>query len=151
MPNLREDQAYISVRVGGVNALDASDVAYTALNTAVPSTGWTGLSGGDLQADDVKTRPGKMSPEISLGGPQTRGDATVTIQYSTALDAILQTLETQGGKRSMAVSWNVLDADGNANGPTNTITGVLKNVTRPNFDANNTAATFLTLTMSCHV
>jgi hypothetical protein len=92
-----------------------------------------------------------MRPGINLGGPAKRTDVTAKVQYSPNLDAILPTLETFAGKRSMAVSWTILDADGNVNGATNTISGVLKQVMRPNFDANASNAGFLSLVMACNV
>lgn len=147
MPLLREDQAFIQVQLGGVNKLDANDVAVSLPN--LPA-GWTSLEGGDIEAEDVFTRPGGMRPGINLGGPTKRTDCTVQVQYSTDFDRIIQTIETLAGNRSMAVSWTPLDADGNVNGNTNTITGVLKNVTRPNFNANASGATFLSLVMACN-
>lgn len=150
MPFLREDQAHISVQVGGVNALDAEDTTFTALTNAIKGS-WTTLSGGDVAADDVFIRPGGGAPGINLGGPNKRSDATVTILYSTALDAIVGQLEQMTGKRSMAISWTPLDADYNPNGATQTITGVLKQVSRPNFNSNTNAAGFLTLVMACNV
>jgi hypothetical protein len=148
MPLLREDQAFISVQLGGVNALDAEDVAITL--PGLPA-GWTSLEGGDVEAEDVFTRPGGMRPGINLGGPSKRSDATVKVQYSTDFNAIISTLEGLAGKRSMAVSWTPLDADMNPNGSTTTITGVLKQVMRPNFDANASAVGFLQLVMGCNV
>lgn len=156
MPLLREDQAAITVQLGGVNALDPQDTPFSALTSAVnlgPNSGtWSSLEGGDVEAEDVFTRPGGMKAGVNLGGPSKRSDATVKIQYSFALDAILGQLEQLVGKRSMAVSWTALDADGLPNGNSqNTITGVLKQVMRPNFDANATGAGFLQLVMSCNV
>lgn len=151
MPIIREDQAFIAVQVGGVNALDSEDTTFSQLSSAVPTSGWTSLEGGDVEAEDVFTRPGRMKPGINLGGPSKRSDATVKVQYSTTLDPIIQKLEALAGKRSMAVSWTLLDADGNTNGSTNTLTGVLKQVMRPNFDANASGAAFLTLVMACNV
>lgn len=150
MPLIREDQAFIAVQVGGVNALDTSDTNYTPLGAAVPSSGWTSFEGGDIEAEDVFTRPGGMRAGVNLGGPTKRSDVTVKVQYSTDLDGVIKPLEGLAGKRSMAVSWTPLDADGNTNGNTNTLTGVLKQVMRPNFDANASGATFLSLVMACN-
>jgi hypothetical protein len=66
MTYIREDQAFISVSVEGV-----------------PYGGsWTEAEGGNLEADDAKTRPGGMGREVSAGGPASRDDLTVRIQMS---------------------------------------------------------------------
>lgn len=135
MPKLRADQAAIHVTVTG-SKLDKNV--------------WTSMDGGDMQATDTKTRPGGMGDEVSLGGPQTRTDCTVTRQYTNdVLHPIFPTLEALCGNGSMQVGWTPLDADGNKDGSTYTIKGILKEVTRSKLDANATEAVFLTLVMSC--
>jgi hypothetical protein len=87
-----------------------------------------------------------MGAAIELGGPVNRSDATVTRQYSNdVLHPVLLDLEAACGKASGTVSWTPLDADGNPAGSTITYKGILKTVTRPNFDGNASAAQFLTL------
>ena len=132
---VREDTAIIHCTVSGVS---------------FPNTfSWTSAEGGDISADSVYTRPGGMQPGVQLGGPKTRSDLTVKRQYTTALDPFLKQLEDAAGGARMSVSWTMTDADGNANGETHTLTGVLKEVQWPQFDANSTAAGFLTLVMAC--
>lgn len=131
MPLLREDQALIHVDVNGVG-LDAKP--------------WTTLSGGELQAQSVNTRPGGMQASKELGGPVMRSDVTVTRQYSNdVLHGKLMALDKACGKATTHVSWTPLDADGNPSGASVTYSGILKQVTHPNLDANASAAQFLTL------
>lgn len=132
---VREDTAIIHCSVSGVN---------------FPSTySWTSVQGGDISSESVYTRPGGMNPGVQLGGPKTRSDLTVKRQYTTALDPYLEQLEAAAGGARMSVTWKTLDADGNPNGNAHTLTGVLKEVQWPQFDANANAASFLTLVMAC--
>lgn len=137
MPNLREDQWLIHAQVDGVN---------------FPSTfSWTTMSGGDIEAQDTKTRPGGMLPEQSLGGPTTRSDCTVERNYNSALHAYIVQLENAAGRATGRVSYTPLDANGNPSGGTVTLHGLLKGVKPPDKNANNTGAAFLALTFSCQV
>jgi hypothetical protein len=136
MPQLRADQAAIHASVDG-SGLDKNV--------------WTTMDGGDMTATDTKTRPGGMGDEITLGGPRTRSDCTITRQYTTGmLHGLFPTLERLCGNASMSVSWTPLDGDGNTNGETHGISGKLKEVMRGKFDANASEAVFLTLVMSCN-
>lgn len=138
MPNLkREDQWLIKVGVTGVN---------------LPKVfSWTTMTGGDLDAEDVKTRPGGMLNQISLGGPSTRNDCTLERNYSNALHPFIVQLENVAGRAAMWASYTPLDGNGNPDGPTVTLTGKLKTVKSPDKNANNTNAAFLQLVMSCDV
>jgi hypothetical protein len=131
---IREDTAIIKVHVTGVGFTDTYS--------------WTSVEGGDITSDSVYTRPGGLQPGVQLGGPSSRSDVTVKRQYTNSLDAYLEQLENASGAARMTVSWTPLDADGNQNGNQHTLTGVLKEVQWPMFDANSTAAAFLTLVMA---
>ena len=136
MPQLRADEAAIHVSVNG-SGLDKNV--------------WTSMDGGDMSATDTKTRPGGMGDEVSLGGPRTRSDCTITRQYTNdVLHPVFVTLERLCGNASMSVSWTPLDGDTNPNGDTHGISGILKEVMRTKLDANASEAVFLTLVMSCN-
>lgn len=132
---LREDQFLIHAGVAGINM--------------PATTSWTSKDGGDVQAQNVNTRPGGMLPALDLGGPANRSDCTVKRQYSVELHPYIPLLERGVGNARMWVSWTPLDANGATNGDTLTLTGVLKEVLVPTVDANTAAAAFLTLIMSC--
>lgn len=135
MPQLREDQALIHVDVSGV---------------ALDNNAWTSMDGGDLEAQDTKTRPGGMGEELNLGGPTTRSDLTVMRQYTNdVLHPLIRDLEVACGSATMSVRYTPLDADGNPAGETHTITGKLKGVPKPKWDANAQGAAFLSLVMGC--
>jgi hypothetical protein len=136
MPQLREDQAAIHVTVTG-SSLDKNV--------------WASMDGGDIEATDTKTRPGGMGDEVNLGGPPSRSDCTVERQYTNdVLHPLIAQLEALGGNAAMKVSWTPLDGDGNPNGSTYSITGVLKGIKKPKWDANTSGTAFLTLTMGCN-
>lgn len=135
---LRQDQATISV---------------PHLPVLLPFVkSWAMLEGGDLESEDTKTRPGGMLGQVNLGGPTTRTDATVSRPYTKELHPFIKRLEDAGGNGAMSISWTILDATGStAGGPTYTINGILKNVTRPNWDSNTAGAAMLALVMGCNV
>lgn len=135
---LREDQAVIHASVNGVNP---------PFSTA----GWSALEWGDVEANNVKVFPGGMLQQQDLGGVQTRADATVTRPFSDTLHPYLSQWENVVGTATMRITYTPKDANGNPNGAPVTITGRLKKVTRPKYDANGNAAAMLGLVMSCNV
>lgn len=141
MPLLRQDQATISVGTPNLR------------NGGLPFVvSWAMLEGGDLESEDTKVRPGGMQPQKNLGGPTTRTDATVSRPYTPELHRRIVDLENYSGNGAMNIKWTILDSTGSAAGnPTVTIDGILKNVTRPNWDANATGAAMLALVMGCNV
>lgn len=135
MPQLRSDQTLIHVTITG-SFLDKS--------------AWASMDGGDMTATDTKTRPGGMGDEKNLGGPRSRTDCIVERQYTNDLiHPIIANLESLCGTGAGKISWTTLDGDGNPNGPTESITGVLKEVKKPKWDANASGTAFLTLTFGC--
>lgn len=134
MPYLTESNAIIHAGVSGIS---------------LPTTySWTSLEGGDVQAETVNTMPGGMQPAISLGGPAKRTDITVKRPHDPALQQNVLALENHAGKRAAWVSYTHLDPDGNKVGKTYTMNGTLKEVQRPNYDANGTGVAYLTLVIT---
>ncbi len=132
---VREDQFIIHVGIDGVK---------------LPTIfSWTSKEGGDTTSDSVFSRPGGLQPGIQLGGPASRSDCTVKRHYTSTIDSYIETLEGLCGQAAMWVSWTPVDANQNPNGDTHLLTGILKEVQPPNYDANANAAGFLTLVMAC--
>jgi hypothetical protein len=141
MPKLREDQAAIHVQVYDP----------TTGNPILDSVVWASMDGGDIEATDTKTRPGGMGDEENLGGPRTRSDCTVERQYTNdVLHPLIPALERATGGGAGKISWTPLDGDGNPNGQTESITGILKGVKKPKWDANASNTAFLVLTFGCN-
>lgn len=132
---VREDQFIIHVGVDGVQ---------------LPKTfSWTSKEGGDTTSDSVFSRPGGLQPGIQLGGPASRSDCTVKRHYTTSIDQYVEALELACGQAAMWVSWTPIDANQSPNGDTHLLTGILKEVQIPQYDANTNAAGMITLVMAC--
>jgi hypothetical protein len=115
MAYIREDQADIRVRVNGQPYGDS----------------WRMAEGGNLTADDAKTRPGGMGREVSAGGPASRDDLTVQTQFTDVVAGWHPRLENLVGIGSVEVAINWLNPDRSASGRGRTIKGTLKEATAP--------------------
>lgn len=106
-------------------------------------------SGGEVSASDTKYRPGGSPNEISLGGPRTVGNVTVSRLYDLARDHDrAKQLAAVVGQGRVTVSQQPLDA---SQVPTRTPTiwnGVLTRVTFPDADSSGNAASMLELEVS---
>lgn len=123
---IRDDQADIRLTVDGV--------AYGDGNS------WVTYSGAALVAAGSKTRPGAMGKQKALGGPATRGDATIEIQNSPTMVGQHAKLESRAGKGNAVITITYLDDEGNTiPGAQFRVTGKLKSAELPgqNFDSPN--------------
>lgn len=138
---VREDQAIISFAVTNPSALKVH----------IPSPySWASFEGGDIEAEDVFTRPGGMKPGLNLGGPSKRSDVTIKTQYTSDWTGdVIVALENACGALAVSASWTRLDATGNKNGQSFNVTGILKSVQKPVFDANASGAVFIGLVIAC--
>lgn len=131
MPYMTEASCRILVQVEGV-ALDA-----------LP---WRTYAGGDVTSATSVTRPAGQEPAIAMPGTKERTNVTVDRMYSSdVLHPLLDSLEHAANSAKFTVSWTPIDGDGNPNGSTRVQTGILKDVTHPNFDANVGTTVVLTL------
>lgn len=121
MPYIREDQADIRVSVDGVAYGDS----------------WKSVEGGNLEADDSKTRPGGMGREVALGGPASRDDVTVATQLTDVVLGWHKGFESKVGNGRVKVAYTFLGANRLRIGPTHTVTGVLKAANLPDFDSES--------------
>jgi hypothetical protein len=107
---------------------------------------WATFSGGGLDTDDQKTRPGGMQNQVAIGGPTSRDDITVTTQFTDLVASVAKALELRTGRGSLTVAVTYKDPDGNnvsAHGFTRT--GIVKSVQIPNVDVNTGDVAFLTV------
>jgi hypothetical protein len=107
-------------------------------------------SGGQIEADDVKYRPGSMEPQQSLGGPVSVENVTIRRMFDPEMRGVFHALASLCGKASMTVTSQPLDADGNPEGDPQVYRGILIRVTPPSSDANANDAAELELEMSSH-
>ena len=135
MPYLRSDSFRLKAGVTGVNP--------------PPIKSWQTWNGGDKTTEDTKTRPGGQEPQVSLGGPPTRSDLTITRLHGTELQPYIIQWE-QALNSTMWASYTPLDANQNPSGPTITLHGILKGVTQNDMDGDNQGKKTVSLVMSCH-
>jgi hypothetical protein len=128
----RQDQGAISVAIDGVN-------------TGI----WDKLSGGEVDSEETKYKPGAMANEISLGGSVNTGNVTVSRLYVLNRDHVnIKGWIARVGKAAVTVSKQPLDVDGNAFGDPLVYAGILKMVTPPELDSESNDAALVELEIS---
>lgn len=128
---LRSDSARVQVTVSGVT---------------LPSDSWSKMEGGDNVAETTQLNPGGMAPAVALGGLPKRSDMTVERPWSDALIGAFKALDQATGAATVTATYTNLDANKNPiPGSGVTYTGVLKQVTRPNYDASSSTAATLAI------
>lgn len=127
----RTDQAAIHVTVAGVT---------------IDDNVWDTMEGGDRSSDGVNYLPGGMAPSVELGGLPKRSDLTISRIWSDTMIAAYKALDNGCGKAAVTASYTNLDANGTmVPNSTITYTGILKSVTRPNYDSNSSGEAKLTI------
>jgi hypothetical protein len=127
---IREDEADITLTINGSPILD---------NFAT-------YEGGDLTANTAKTRPGNTRKQVSVGGPATRSDITITTQFTDTAANAVDALEALTGNGSCVVAIQWLDgSDSPIPGAGFTRTGTLKTVTPPNANIDGNAVGMLSI------
>lgn len=107
------------------------------------------MTGGDLDSADTPYRPGGMGPPISLGGPKTTNNITVSRLYRLNRDHTkMAKLNAAAGGGRMTVAKQPLDIEGNIFGKPIVWTGRLKTVKSPDVDSEASAAALLELEMT---
>jgi hypothetical protein len=127
---------------------DMADIRVT-IDSKTYGDSWKQVSGGNLTADDAKTRPGGMGREVSAGGPASRDDLTVEIQMSDIVATWIPELETKVGNGSMKVSIAWLGQDRAPTGSTHTRTGTVKELNLPDMGGGADVG-MLSVVMSCN-
>lgn len=107
---------------------------------------WATFEGGALEADDQKTRPGGMKAQKAIGGPTSRGDITVSTQFTDLMVQPAKDFEARAGRGKITVTVTYLDQDGNQNGARSfTRVGIVKSAQIPEVDVNAGDVAFLTV------
>jgi hypothetical protein len=107
------------------------------------------MTGGEVDSEDLKYRPGGMAATVSLGGTKTVGNVVVGRLYRLNRDhPIIHRMTQLVGRANVTVSKQPLDADGNAYGQPLVYTGKLKTVTPPEVDSNADDAAVWTMEIS---
>lgn len=117
----RQDTYSVNVRIGGTN--------YGVFDK---------MTGGEVDSEEFKYKPGAMAPPVSLGGTKTVTNVIVSRLYRLERDHDrAQTLINMTGKASVTISKQPLDVDGNAYGSPIVYTGTLKRVGFPEHDSES--------------
>lgn len=130
----RRDQYNVTVNVSGMPDLGTFDT----------------MTGGDIDSEELKYRPGGMAQQVSLGGTKTINNVVVgrLFRHDRDLPIALQLYEAVG-RATVTVTKSHLDVDGHATGLALVYTGKLKNVTFPDVDSETNEAALMTLEVSC--
>mgnify|MGYP000981747695 CR=1 FL=1 len=131
----REDQYNVTVRIEGL---------------ANPNLGtFDTFSGGEVDSEETKYRPGGMAAQVSLGGSKSVGNVTVSRLYDLSRDhPIVAALIALAGRANMTVTKQPLNVDGSASGAPLVYTGKLKAVTPPDHNSESSDAAMIELEMS---
>jgi len=104
------------------------------------------LTGGGLDSEEYKFRPGGMGPVASLGGSKTTDNLVISRLYRLGRDHdSLQMLLDGVGKAKVIVTKQPLDTDANVYGKPIVYNGTLKRVTPPEHDSESSTAGLIEL------
>lgn len=132
----REDQynVTVSVTIGGVTR---------DLGT------FDKLTGGEIDSEETKFRPGGLATTLSLGGSKTVSNVTVARLYDLARDHNnMGWLMSGVGKGDVVVTKTAIDVDGNAYGRPIVYRGKLKQLIPPDHDSESSDAALFELEVS---
>jgi len=130
----RQDEYDVRVTVDGIN-LGTFDT----------------LTGGEIDSEELKYKPGAMAPEVSLGGTTTTGQVTVTRNYRLVRDHDrVHWLLGRVGRGNVVINKQPLDHDGNAYGRPLVYRGILKRVLPPEHDSNTADAAMIEIEVTPH-
>jgi hypothetical protein len=103
-------------------------------------------SGGELDSEESKYKPGGMAGEISLGGTRTFGNLTITRYCDFIRDwPQLKWLASRVGAARGSIGITPLTPMGERAGDPLVYAGTLKTATPPDLDSTGTDAAMLTL------
>lgn len=110
---------------------------------------WDKMSGGEVDSEETKYKPGGMAMEVSLGGSRSVGNVTVSRLYVLDRDhPKVKTWMARAGRAPCKVSKQPLDTDGNVFGAPIVYTGKLKAVTPPEVDSESSDAALVEIEVS---
>jgi hypothetical protein len=118
----REDQYDVTVSVDGVGNLGTFDK----------------MTGGEVDSDEQKYRPGGMAPPVSLGGAVTMGNVVLERNYVLERDSpIIHKLLSIVGTATITASKQSLDLNKIPYGRPLVYTGKVKRVAPPDHDSTS--------------
>lgn len=107
------------------------------------------MTGGELDSEELKYKPGAMAAEVSLGGSQTVSNLVLSRLYRLDRDlSQVPFLKSRVGKGDVTVAKQSLDVDGNPFGTPIIYRGKLKKLTLPEVNSEGSNAALLELEVS---
>lgn len=102
------------------------------------------MTGGEIDSEELKYKPGAMQTEISLGGPVTVGNINVSRLYDLNRDhGLVPTIKAAVGKGSVVVTKQPLDINKTPFGSPIVYTGTLKQLKLPEPDSEGSGTAAL--------
>lgn len=107
------------------------------------------MTGGEIDSEETKYRPGAMGAPITLGGYVNTNNVTVSRLFKLDRDIVLVPfLRDQVGKGDAVVTKQSLDVNGNPFGTPLVYKGKLKQFTPPEVDSESSDAALFELEIS---
>lgn len=129
----RQDQYNVTVSISGVGDLGTFDK----------------MTGGEVDSEETKYRPGNMGDLVTLGGSVNVGNVTVSRLYTLSRDhALIPGLVNAVGKADMTVVKQSKDVNGNPFGKPLVYSGKLKAFTPTEVDSESSDPALFELEMS---
>jgi len=99
---------------------------------------WDKFTGGEIDSDEVRYKPGAMGVPISLGGMINIANVVIVRMFDLQRDqAVIHWLIGRVGKGQIVINKQPLDPDGNAYGRPLVYQGKIKKVTPPPHDSES--------------
>lgn len=110
---------------------------------------WDKMSGGEVDSEETKYKPGGMEPELSLGGSKSVGNLTISRIYDLDRDhAQVKSLMNKAGTADVTVTKQPLDVNAIPYGEALVYKGKLKKVTAPEVDSTSSDPGMIELEVS---
>lgn len=110
---------------------------------------WDKMSGGNVDSEETKYKPGGMAKSVSLGGSVNVENVTVSRLYVLDRDHLkVKSWINRAGRAGVTVTKQPLDVDGNVFGSPLVYTGKLKAVNPPEVDSESSDAALIELEIS---
>jgi hypothetical protein len=130
-----------------MSRVDQYDIS-VALDTTPLGT-FDKMSGGQVDSEETKYKPGGMVPQVTLGGSVTVSNVTVERLFRLDRDLpLVPTLKSRVGKGLITVTKQSLDVDGHKYGNPIVYEGIMKQLTLPDPDSEGTGAALMQIEVS---
>lgn len=138
----RQDQFHISASVTGI---------VNGSQTTIDLGTWDKHTGGEVDSEETKYKPGNMGQSIVIGGSVTVSNVVISKLYDGLVDqGRMAALMGMAGRGTMTVTKAPLDINGSPIGGVSPTVyhGILKTVTPPDVDSESSSAAMISLECS---